>query len=250
MLIRKSSRRTFLKNTAALAGAAIARPGITFSEALSVNPPLGQFGYGDVKLLDGAAREQFDRNHVFYRGLNEDSLLKPFRQRAGLAAPGEEMGGWYSWAPLEDIDKPGTSGFAPGHSFGQYLSGLARYHAATGDTATQEKVHRLVRGLGEAISPHFWDENRLPAYTYDKISMGMIDAHEFADDQQAFKVLDAALASVEKQLPPGGISRAEQCQRPHINESFCWDEPARKPVSRLATRSRHAISRSWRSLPC
>ena len=41
------------------------------------------------QLLDGPAREQFDRNHAFYRGLNEDSLLKPFRERSGVPAPGE-----------------------------------------------------------------------------------------------------------------------------------------------------------------
>ena len=243
MLNRRSSRRTFLKNTAAFASAAMVGRRTTHSQALSVTPPLSEFGYADVKLLEGLAREQFDRNHAFYRGLNEDSLLKPFRQRAGLPAPGEEMGGWYSWAPIEDIDKPGTNGFAPGHSFGQYLSALARYYAATGDTATQEKVHRLVRGLGEAISPHFWDENRFPAYTYDKISIGMIDAHEFADDQQAFKVLDATLASVEKRLPPGGISRADQYKLPHINESFCWDEPYTLPENQFLAWQRGADSR-------
>ena len=243
MVIRKSSRRTFLKGSAVFAGAAITRPRGAFSQKLSANPPLNQFGYADVQLLDGPARKQFDRNHAFYRGLNEDSLLKPFRQRAGLPAPGDDMGGWYSWAPIEDIDKPGTNGFAPGHSFGQYLSGLARDYAATGDKPTQEKVHRLVRGLGEAISPHFWDENRFPAYTYDKITMGMIDAHEFADDAQAFKVLDAALASVEKRLPPGGLSRAEQYQRPHINESFCWDEPYTLPENQFLAWQRGAGSR-------
>ena len=243
MLIRKSSRRTFLRSSAALAGAAIVRPRAAQSQTLRVNAPLNEFGYGDVQLLEGPVREQFNRNHAFYRGLNEDSLLKPFRQRAGLPAPGEDMGGWYSWAPIEDIDKPETNGFAPGHSFGQYLSGLARDYAATGDKATQEKVHRLVRGLGEAISPHFWDENRFPAYTYDKITIGMIDAHEFAEATQAFKVLDAALGSVESRLPPGGLSRTEQYQRPHINESFCWDEPYTLPENQFLAWRRGAGSR-------
>jgi uncharacterized protein len=243
---RRSSRRTFLKSSAAAAAVALARRPIALAsaaETLKITPPLNQFGYADVRLLDGPAREQFDRNHAFYGALNEDSLLKPFRQRAGLPAPGEDMGGWYSWAPLGDLDKPGNNGFAPCHSFGQYLSGLARDYAATGDSATQQKVHRLVRGLGEAISSHFWDDNRFPAYTYDKITIGMIDAHEFAAAPQAFEVLDAALNSVQKYLPPGGLSRAEQAARPHQDESFGWDEPYTVPENAFLAWQRGAGSR-------
>jgi DUF1680 family protein len=211
--------------------------------SLAIAPKLNQFGYGDVTLLEGPLREQFDANHAFYRALDEDSLLKPFRQRAGLPAPGEDMGGWYSWAPLSDIDARPNNGFAPGHSFGQYLSGLARDYAATGDRATQEKIQRLVRGFAPAITPHFWDDYRFPAYTYDKISIGMIDAHEFAGDTQAFKALDAALDSVMPHLPPKALSRAEQYARPHRDESFCWDEPYTLPENFFLAWQRGAGSR-------
>ncbi|MGA7245108.1 MAG: beta-L-arabinofuranosidase domain-containing protein [Terracidiphilus sp.] len=258
-ITRPQSRRTFLKSSAAVAAAALVRPRTGFAvadNASQITPPLGQFGYGDVELLDGPVREQFDRNHKFYLALDEDSLLKPFRQRAGLPAPGDDMGGWYSWAPLGDLDKPDNNGFAPGHSFGQYLSGLARDYAATGDKATQEKVHRLVDGFTPAITPHFWDDNRFPAYTYDKISVGMIDAHEFAGAPRAFNGLDAALDSVMKYLPPGPLSRAEQNARPHTDESFCWDEPYTLPENfflawqrgagnRYKEMGKHFLADSW-----
>ncbi len=240
------SRRTFLITGAAVAAASLARPRNAFAGFAADSAsaaPLNQFGYGDVELLEGPLRQQFDTNHAFYRDLDEDSLLKPFRQRAGLPAPGEEMGGWYSWEPLSDLDKPGNNGFAPGHSFGQYLSGLARDYAATGDKATQQKVHRLVRAFAPAISSHFWDGNRFPAYTYDKISIGMIDAHEFAGDGQAFKALDAALDSVMSHLPSGPLSRAQQYARPHTDESFCWDEPYTLPENFFLAYKRGAGSR-------
>jgi len=240
------SRRSFLKTSVALGTAALVRPQSAFAaseNSPAITAPLHQFAYGDVELLEGPLREQFDRNHAFYRSLDEDALLKPFRQRAGLAAPGEDMGGWYSWAPLSDIDARPNNGFAPGHSFGQYMSGLSRYYAATGDTATQEKVHRLVRGFAPAITPHFWDDNRFPAYTYDKISVGMIDAHEFAGDSRAFRALDAALDSVMSHLPPRGLSRAEQYARPHRDDSFCWDEPYTLPENFFLAWQRGAGSR-------
>jgi hypothetical protein len=240
------SRRTFLKTSAALGAAALVRPHDTFAaseNAPAITAPLSQFAHGDVELHEGPMREQFDRNHAFYRGLDEDALLKPFRQRAELPAPGDDMGGWYSWAPLSAIDARPNNGFAPGHSFGQYLSGLSRYYAATGDRATQEKVHRLVRGFAPAITPHFWDDNRFPAYTYDKISVGLIDAHELAGDTQAFKALDAALDSVMPHLPPRALSRAEQYARPHRDESFCWDEPYTLPENFFLAWQRGAGSR-------
>ena len=219
------SRRTFLQSAAGITAASLAAPRIMLGTPTDASPSLTQFNCADVELLEGPLRQQFDTNHAFYLNLDEDSLLKPFRQRAGLPAPGEDMGGWYSWAPLADLDKPGDNGFAPCHSFGQYLSALARYYAATGDKATQQKVHRIVSNFAPAISSHFWDDNRFPAYTYDKISVGLLDAHQFAAAPNALAILDKSLDSVSAHLPPGGISRDEQFARPHKDESFCWDEP-------------------------
>ncbi|HEY1896555.1 MAG TPA: beta-L-arabinofuranosidase domain-containing protein, partial [Terracidiphilus sp.] len=224
-----SSRREFLKTSAALAAASLL-PSRNILADGPATAPLQQFAYGDVELLEGPMRQQFQTNHAFYAALDEDALLKPFRQRAGIPAPGEDMGGWYSWAPLSDIDARPNNGFAPGHSFGQYLSGLSRDYAATGNKATQEKVHRIVRNFAPAISEHFWDDNRFPAYTYDKISIGLLDAHQFAAAPDAFKILDKTLDSVSAHLPPRGLSRAEQIARPHPHdESFCWDEPYTVP---------------------
>jgi hypothetical protein len=240
------SRRSFLGAAARIAASAVIRPSVAFAATDADQQsahPLEQFSYADVELLEGPLRQQFQTNHSFYGGLNEDSLLKPFRQRAGMAAPGEEMGGWYSWAPLGDLDKSGDNGFAPGHSFGQYLSGLSRDYAATGSKTTQEKVHDLVRGFGPAISKNFWDGNRFPAYTYDKISIGLLDAHQLAQAPGALRALDATLDSVAAHLPPGGISRDQQYARPHTDDSFCWDEPYTLPENFFIAWQRGAGSR-------
>ena len=246
------SRRGFLKSglksSAALAVAAAARRRI-FAMEVAATPampaPLQQFGYGEVELLPGPLRQQFETNHTFYAALDVDRLLKPFRQRAGLAAPGDDMGGWYSWAPLADLDKPGDNGFAPCHSFGQYLSGLARDYAATGLPSTREKVHSIVRGFGPAITEDFWRDHRFPAYTYDKISIGLLDAHALTGAPDALAILDKTLDSVKDHLPPGGISRAEEYARRPAgrDESFCWDEPYTVPENAFIAWQRGAGQR-------
>ena len=130
----------------------------------AVTTKLQQFNYGDVQLLAGPMRDQFERNHALFLALSDDSLLKPFRQRAGLAAPGEDMGGWYSWS--KDFNPPhNMTGYIPGHSFGQYLSGLARAYAVTGDAATRQKIHGLVEGFGKTVTEKFYVDYPLPAYT-------------------------------------------------------------------------------------
>src|SRR5256714_3369440 len=152
--MRNVPRRQFLKVSAGAAGAVVVARSLpawgSSAATVSVVPPLSVFGYAQVQLLDGPFRRQFEQNHDLFLHLDEDALLKPFRQRAGMPAPGPDMGGWYDNA--DDFNPPDNfHAFIPGHSFGQYLSGLARAYAVTGSKATQEKVHRLVTAFGETV---------------------------------------------------------------------------------------------------
>lgn len=242
----KPTRRTFLKRGAALAaGSAVLRNASAFASPIADSTaatPLIQFEYRDVQLLDGPLLEQFRQNHELFLNLNEDSLLKPFRQLSGMPAPGEDMGGWYSPSSLFDPPKDMT-GYIPGHSFGQYLSGLARAYAVTGDKATQAKVQRLVAGFSPTISQKFYQDYCIPAYTFDKTNCGLIDAHQFAGDPQALAVLNRATDAVLPFLPPKALDRAEMMVRPHKNISFTWDETYTLPENLYLAYKRGAGSR-------
>ena len=218
------NRRDFLK-TSAIAAASAYATRLPASEKEPTSLQFTTFHYRDVELHDSPLKKQFDENHSFFLHLDEDRLLKVFRQKAGLPAPGPDMGGWYDLTGF-DLAKGDFHGFVPGHTFGQYLSALARCYAATSSEETKGKVHRLVKGYAATLDnkASFFDGYRLPAYTYDKLSCGLIDAHEFAHDPDAMAIHERLTRGVLAYLPEKALSRAEQKARSHKDESFTWDE--------------------------
>jgi uncharacterized protein len=247
--MKSTSRRQFLKVSGAVAGAALANRSLRAwatkpAVSLAIVPPLSVFNYSQVELLDGLFRQQFENNHNLFLHLDEDALLKPFRHRMGMRAPGPDMGGWYDDA--DDFSTPDNfHAFIAGHSFGQYLSGLARAYAVTGHKPTQEKVHRLVRGFAQTVDEEgkFYVDYRLPAYTYDKTGCGLIDAHEFAGDPDALDVHWRATKSAMPHLPEKALSRAEQRARPHKEIAYTWDETYTLPENLFLAYQRSGDSR-------
>ena len=157
---------------------------------------LQAFHYQDVTLTGGlmGAQAEFARNS--YLALSDDSLLQGFRQRDGLPAPGEPLGGWYD-----------PNDFAGGCAFGQYVSALARDYADTGDERFKQKVARLVHGFHETMAPDgfFFASQKVatnwPCYTYDKNCIGMRDAYTLTSNQEALVVLKIMTDWAFKKLP-------------------------------------------------
>ncbi|WP_263350253.1 glycoside hydrolase family 127 protein [Acidicapsa acidisoli] len=207
-------RRAFLKNGLKVAGVASAAPGAltgALAEGLAAGEdagakPLQEFGYGDVELAPGRMRTQFEETRAVLLGMDEDALLRPWRLRAGLSAPGGPMGGWYDEVPLVKTPS-GGEGFAPGHSFGQWISALARGVAVDGDPESKAKLRRILDLYGPAISGKFYDNFRFPAYNYDKMVIGLIDAHQFAGVPDAFDLLNRTTDAAEPHLPPTALDR-------------------------------------------
>src|ERR1700757_3667059 len=121
------SRRRFLQS-ASIATATLAAPHFWIPRAFADSPatPLDQFGYADVTLTSDLHEKQLQNTHTVLMNLSEDALLKPFRQMSGQPAPGDDLGGWYSYDPGE-LRKDGW-GFAPTGTFGQWVSALTRYY--------------------------------------------------------------------------------------------------------------------------
>jgi uncharacterized protein len=211
-----STRRDFLKGAGLLIGAAAGSRGLSLLHDIGPSVSLQVFPYDAVELADGPAREQWQETHNVLMNVSEDSLLRPFRVREGLPAPGAEMGGWYStWA------------FAPAHAFGQWIAALSRSYAITGDAATRDKVYRLVHAYASTVEPSgkFYRDNRFPAYTYDKLIFGLLAAYTLTDCREALPTLARTTAAALPYLPPRAVPRRETpvLHGEDITE-HCWDE--------------------------
>ena len=208
------TRRAFLKTAAA---AAVARPMYSSVPAANLREPLQELAYSAVQLTGGPFAKQYDAIHAHYLSLSDDRLLKVYRQRAGLPAPGEDMGGWYD-----------LNGFVPGHSLGQYISGLARIGACTRDSACTQKVQNLIGGFAETLGAHNQsilrpESNQWICYTLDKHFVGLIDAATLVGDQSAVPLLNRVLEGAEPLLPAKVHDRIGK-KNPPYDEPFVMPE--------------------------
>ncbi|MBR4749281.1 MAG: glycoside hydrolase family 127 protein [Abditibacteriota bacterium] len=140
-------------------------------------------------VLKGELGRQFAENSRFYLNLNDDSLLKPYRERAGQPAPGENMGGVYV-------------GHGP---FGQFLAGYARAYAASGDERYKDKALYLMREWGKTIEEDgFFLPSKgglLGAYQYEKLMGGLADIYHYCGEKEAKVYMDRITDWAEKNLP-------------------------------------------------
>jgi len=211
------SRRQFLA-TATAAALAEGIPWLAAASATHGRAALEEFDYGQVQLTGGPLKQQYDWIRAAYMALDNDRLLKVYRERAGLSAPGAAMGGWY------DAD-----GFVPGHALGQYISGLARMGRATADAACQAKVGQLVEGFaatmgsGDRIFAGPNAERVWPCYILDKHLAGLIDAYSLSGVDQARDLLPRVLRGALPFIPQRGRDRIGKKDPPY-DETYVLPE--------------------------
>ncbi|MEP6513763.1 MAG: beta-L-arabinofuranosidase domain-containing protein [Parafilimonas sp.] len=156
---------------------------------------LQTFPFSDVQLLAGKWKQQVEETKDYYLRIPNDDLLKGFRKKAHLPTFGAaDMGGWYShdyWNP-----------------FGQIISGLSRFYAATGDEACKEKVDALISGWSKCIDTSgyffFTDTPNAQHYIYEKMVCGLVDACLYANNKDALHYLsiitDWAIKNLSRNL--------------------------------------------------
>ena len=214
MMNYEMTRRAFLASGAAAALTLGRR-----AEALATaREALAEFDYGSIELTGGPLKHQYDRVHAAYLALENDRLLRGYRERAGLPAPGKPMGGWY-----------GRDGFVPGHSLGQYISGLARIGRTTGDPACVAKVGALVEGFAETLGPKDQPfaapnaESMWPCYILDKHLAGLMDAYRLSSVSQARELVPRVFHGALPYIPERGRDRIGKKDLPY-DETYVLPE--------------------------
>ena len=209
--------------------------------------PLSEFGYGDVLISSDLHESQLMNTHAVLMELSEDSLLKPLREMSGMPAPGEDLGGWYHYDPDADFRKGMDAIGAPACTFGQWVSALARMYAITGDDNTREKVLRLNRLYAQTISGDLYVNSRFPAYIYDKLLLGLLDSHTYAQDSQALAILEQTTEAALPHLPGHAIEHdvVWRPDKPADDPTWTWDESYTLPENLFLAYERGAGPRYY-----
>ncbi len=149
--------------------------------------------YRNVVLQDSHWKRQLDDTMEFYLSISDDSLLYPFRKKAGLPAPGRPLEGWYGNGA---------------HSFGQKLAAFARAYTLTGDGRFREKALYLT-GQWIAcveVNPELLNQG---TYVFDKLIGGLIEVAEQLNYPRALeyveKLTDVAMNRFKRDVPDDGI---------------------------------------------
>ncbi len=223
------NRRDFLAGTVSVyigsdsmaiaAAETLARTGLA---AKGTVRPLEEVEYGQVTLKSAPHLAQMENVRSVLMGLSDDSLLMPFRQMAGKPAPGVNIGGWYEYNPSYDY-RHDDAGFAPGATFGQWVSALARMYAMSGDEKLRERVLRLNKLYGQAVSTEFFTKNRFPAYCFDKLVCGLMDSQRLAGDKDAYAILARTREIALPDLPGRAVDHPKTWPQGK-DASWTWDE--------------------------
>ena len=202
MSATRMNRRQFLITTGTALGGAFLAPlsslptfsadepftvEIEPSKSASPEGVVQPFNYGGVELLPSRFLDQYQNTRDYFMALPNDSLLKGFRERAHVDAPGEALGGWYSG----DHTFRWYSGGHCAPNFGQWLSGYARMARATGDQEARDKALTLAREWaltigndGFAGARSLGGYSKLGHYNWDKLFGGLLDIVEYLDDPE------------------------------------------------------------------
>ncbi len=194
------NRRDVLKSAAAVAAAAVVRPGWGSQSGTT----LTAFPMTQVRLLPGEVQVAAEINQRYLDSLATDRLLHSFHKTAGITSAATPYGGW---------EKPDCE--LRGHfNGGHYLSAVALSYASAGNDVLRKRGDTMVAELarcqkangGGYLSAYPTELfQRLvdgkpvwaPFYTMHKIMAGLVDMYLHTGNEQALAVAESMAGWVD-----------------------------------------------------
>jgi hypothetical protein len=125
---------------------------------------LRSLGYAGRVRLHGRFGDRLARAEALYSGLSTDDILHGFRVRAGMPSTSAGLGGWASE----------TSEM----TFGQWVSGLSRMSAVSGNREPAERALDLLSGYFATLPRSL--ATGMSLYAWEKLLCGVVDATVWA----------------------------------------------------------------------
>ncbi len=80
------------------------------------------------------------------------------------------------------------------------------------------------------LAAAFYENSRFPAYSYDKLVLGLIDSHRYVGDPEAFAILEETTKTALPHLPGKAIEHGQSWRPGHEkDDSYTWDESYTMP---------------------
>ncbi len=222
----KVTRRAVLGTGAAMAVAGTAGVGLLAKPSRKPHA-LEEVDYSAVAITDPVLAAQRQNVTEVLLGLPDDALMKPFRAMSGQDAPGLDLRGWYQWRPEYNFHHD-DAGLAPGATFGQWHSAMSRLAAGGGPAELKDKALRLRPLLHGSMGKGCFEQNRFPAYCFDKLACGLMDARRLSGDPDAWDTLDHIRKVADSSLPDHAVDRDTQWKIGK-DGSWMWDESFTMP---------------------
>jgi len=111
-------------------------------------------------------------------------------------------------------------------------------------------VLRLNRLYAGTISGEFYENNRFPAYCYDKLVCGLMDSHRLARDPDAYRILEHTTDTALPHLPGKAIEHGK-VWRLKKDDTYTQDESYTIPENlfwRISAGQENAIALSRRNI--
>ncbi|HEY8362192.1 MAG TPA: beta-L-arabinofuranosidase domain-containing protein [Tissierellaceae bacterium] len=167
---------------------------------MASNYIINSFEYRNVVLKDSHWKKQFDTTVEYYLAIPNESLLYPFRKKAGLPSPGQPLAGWYGTVPS---------------IFGQILGAFSKMYRITEDYRIKEKALYLIKEWEKCVDkePSLLKND---SYVFDKLLGGLLDLYEYMEYENALEYIDrlinTAIANFKRDIKRDGIQDEELVQ--------------------------------------